>query len=145
MRGRLLLSRRSPVVAMVILLASTVTACGVPGIPSNTNITPTGQTAKVQRSTIQTTVGASGVVQPLQEVTLNFPSGEIIKTINVTVGQRVKAGDVLGTVDVADLQLALQQQQSNVASAQAKYDSVAAGALPKDISVAQANVDAARA
>ncbi len=145
MRGRLLLSRRSPVVAMVILLASTVTACGVPGIPSNTNITPTGQTAKVQRSTIQTTVGASGVVQPLQEVTLNFPSGEIIKTINVTVGQRVKAGDVLGTVDVADLQLALQQQQSNVASAQAKYDSVAAGALPKDIAVAQANVDAARA
>jgi HlyD family secretion protein len=145
MRGRLLLSRRSPVVAMVILLASAVTACGVPGIPSNTNITPIGQTAKVQRSTIQTTVGASGVVQPLQEVTLNFPSGEIIKTINVTVGQRVKAGDVLGTVDVADLQLALQQQQSNVASAQAKYDSVAAGALPKDIAVAQANVDAARA
>ena len=62
MRGRLLFSRRSPVVALVIVLASAVTACGVPGIPSNSNVTPTGQTAKVQRSTIQTTVGASGVV-----------------------------------------------------------------------------------
>ncbi len=145
MRGRLLFSRRSPVVALVIVLTSIVTACGVPGLPSNSNVTPTGQTARVQRGTIQTTIGASGTVQPVQEVTLNFPSGETIKTINVAVGQRVKAGDVLGTVDVADLQLALQQAQSNVASAQAKYDATAAGALPKDIAVAQSNVDAARA
>ena len=81
----------------------------------------------------------------MQEVTLSFPSGETIKSINVAVGQRVKAGDVLGTVDVTDLQLALQQAQSNVATAQAKYDATAAGALPKDIAVAQSNVDAARA
>ena len=145
MRGRLLFSRRSPGVALVIVLASIVTACGVPGIPSNSNVLPVGQTAKVQRGTIQTTIGASGVVQPAQEVTLNFPSGETIKTINVVVGQHVNAGDVLGTVDVTDLQLALQQQEANVTSAQAKYDSTAAGALPKDIAVAQSNVDAARA
>lgn len=145
MQARLLFSRRSPAVAGVILLASVVTACGVPGIPSNSNVIPTGQTAKVQRGTIQTTIGASGTVQPAQEVTLNFPSGETIKTINVVVGQRVKQGEVLGTADVTDLQLALQQAQSNVASAQAKYDATAAGALPKDIAVAQSNVDAARA
>ncbi|MCA1669753.1 MAG: efflux RND transporter periplasmic adaptor subunit [Thermomicrobia bacterium] len=145
MGRRLLFSRRSPVVAVVVLLAITVTACGVPGIPLQTNVTPPGQTTTVQRGTIQTIIGASGTVQPAQEVTLNFTSGEIIKTVTVSVGQRVKAGDVLGTVDTADLTLALQQQQANVASAQAKYDATAAGALPKDIAVAQANVDAARA
>jgi HlyD family secretion protein len=117
----------------------------VPGVPLQSSSTTNLQTAKVTRGTIQTTIGASGAVQPLQEVTLSFPSGEIIKTIDVTVGQRVTAGQVLGTVDVTDLQLALQQQQSSVASAQAKYDATAAGALPKDIAVAQSNVDAARA
>jgi HlyD family secretion protein len=145
MRGRQWFPLRSPAVALVIVLVTLVTACGVPGVPlqstSNTNL----QTAKVTRGTIQTTIGASGVVAPLQEVTLNFPSGETIKTINVTLGQRVTAGQVLGTVDVSDLQLALQQAQSNVASAQAKYDATAAGALPKDVAVAQSNVDAARA
>src|SRR5947209_9579223 len=35
--------------------------------------------------------------------------------------------------------------RSNVSSAQAKYDQVAAGSTQKDIDVAQANVDAARA
>ncbi|MHB8644155.1 MAG: efflux RND transporter periplasmic adaptor subunit [Thermomicrobiales bacterium] len=145
MRRRLHSSRRSPVVALVILLTSAVTACGVPGVSLQSGVAIPGQTAKVQRGTIQTTIGASGTVLPAQEVTLNFPSGETIKTVNVTVGQRVKTGDVLGTVDVTDLLLALQQQQANVASAQAKYDATAAGALPKDIAVAQSNVDAARA
>ncbi len=143
MGGWQLFSRRSPAMALVIILTSVVTACGVPGIPSSS--TTTLPTAKVTRGTIQTTIGASGAVQPLQEVTLSFPSGENIKTINVAVGQRVKTGDVLGTADVTDLQLALQQQISNVASAQAKYDVVAAGSTQKDIDIAQANVDSARA
>jgi len=143
MEGRLLWSRRMSAVALVALAAA-VTACGVPGAPANTNVTP-DQTAKVQRATIRTTIGASGTVQPAQEVTLSFPSGETIKAINVAVGQRVKAGDVLGAADVSDLQLSLQQAQSNVVGAQAKYDATAAGATPKDIAVAQSNVDAARA
>jgi HlyD family secretion protein len=145
MRGRQWFSLRSPAVALVVVLVSLVTACGVPGVPLQSSSTTNLQTAKVTRGTIQTTIGASGVVAPLQEVTLNFPSGETIKTIDVTLGQRVTAGQLLGTVDVTDLQLALQQAQSNVASAQAKYDATAAGALPKDIAVAQSNVDAARA
>ncbi len=145
MGGRLRLMRRSPGGVLAIFLASAVTACGVPGVPINSNVPAPEQTAKVQRGTIRTTIGASGTVLPAQEVTLSFPNGETIKAINVAVGQRVKTGDVLGTADVADLLLALQQAQSNVASAQAKYDSTAAGALPKDIAVARANVDAARA
>lgn len=146
MRGSLWRSRRSPIVALVILLVSTVTACGVTGVPlKSSSVPPPEQTAKVQRGTIRTTIGASGTVQPAQEVTLSFPNGETIKTINVAVGQRVRAGDVLGTADVSDLVLALQQAQSNVASAQAKYDATAAGSTAKDIAVAQSNVDAARA
>ncbi|HEY7907423.1 MAG TPA: biotin/lipoyl-binding protein, partial [Thermomicrobiales bacterium] len=145
MRGRQWFPLRSPVVALVIVLVSLVTACGVPGVPLQSSSTTNLQTATVTRGTIQTTIGASGVVAPLQEVTLSFPNGETIKTINVALGQRVTAGQLLGTVDVTDLQLALQQAQSNVASAQAKYDATAAGALPKDIAVAQSNVDAARA
>ena len=138
--------RQTPVAALVVILASLVTACGAPGIAPGVNTTvPLDQQAKVTRGTIRTTIGASGVVAPLQEVLLNFASGATVKTVNVAVGQRVRAGDVLGSVDTTDLQLALQQQQANVASAQAKYDTTAAGALPKDIEVARSNVDAAQA
>jgi len=145
MRGRLLFSRRSSAMALGIVLAGAVTACGAPGLPSNTNLPSTDQTAKVTRGTIRTTIGASGVVAALQEVLLNFPSGTTVKTVNVAVGQRVNVTDILGTSDTSDLMLTLQQQQANVASAQAKYDQVAAGSTQKDIDVAQAAVDAARA
>jgi len=145
MRGRLLFSRRSSAMALGIVLAGAVTACGTPGLPSNTNLPSTDQTAKVTRGTIRTTIGASGVVAALQEVLLNFPSGTTVKTVNVAVGQRVNVTDILGTSDTSDLMLTLQQQQANVASAQAKYDQVAAGSTQKDIDVAQAAVDAARA
>ena len=145
MRGRLLFSRRSSAAALVIVLAGAVTACGAPGLPSNANVPPTDQTAKVQRGTIRTTIGASGVVAALQEVLLNFASGTTVKTANVAVGQRVNVNDILGTADTSDLTLTLQQQQANVASAQAKYDQVAAGSTQKDIDVAQAAVDAAKA
>jgi HlyD family secretion protein len=139
-------SRRSPAAAIVIVLASAVTACGVPGIPVNNNtLPPAEQTAKVTRGTIRTTIGASGVVAAAQDLTLSFPSGSTVKTVNVSVGQRVKAGDVLGTSDTTNLQLTLQQQEANVAAAQAKYDQTAAGATQKDIDVAQANVNAAQA
>jgi len=145
MRGRLLFSRRSSAMALVIVLVGAVTGCGASGLPSNANAPPTDQTATVQRGTIRTTVGASGVVAALQEVLLNFTSGTTVKTVNVVVGQRVKTNDILGTADTSDLVLTLQQQQANVASAQAKYDQVAAGSTKKDIEVAQAAVDAAKA
>jgi HlyD family secretion protein len=139
-------SRRSPAAAIVIVLASAVTACGVPGIPINNNsLPPPEQTAKVSRNTIRTTIGASGVVAAAQDLTLSFPSGQTVKTVNVSVGQRVKLGDVLGTSDTTNLQLQLQQQDANVAAAQAKYDQTAAGAAQKDIDVAQSNVNAAQA
>ncbi|MDQ2787049.1 MAG: efflux RND transporter periplasmic adaptor subunit [Chloroflexota bacterium] len=145
MRGRLLYSRRSSAVALMIVLVGAVTACGAPGLPSNASVPAAAQTAKVTRGTIRTTVGASGVVTALQEVLLNFTSGATVKTVNVVVGQRVNANDILGTVDTSDLMLTLQQQQANVASAQAKYDQVAAGSTPVQINVAQAAVDAAKA
>ena len=145
MRSRLLFSRRSSATALVIVLTSAVTACGAPGLPSNANVPPVEQTAKVQRGTIRTTIGASGVVAAFQEVLLNFTSGTTVKTVNVVIGQRVKANDILGAADTSDLVLTLQQQQANVASAQAKYDQVAAGSTQKDIEVAQAAVDAAKA
>ena len=98
MPGRRLVSRRSPVVALVIILVSLVSACGVPGVSLQSALPPPEQTAKVQRATIRTTIGASGVVSPLQEVQLSMNSGSTVKTVNVAIGQRVKANDVLGTV-----------------------------------------------
>ena len=137
--------RLAPFVALSIVVLAFLTACGATGVQISSSNIPESQQARVTRGTIRTTIGASGVVAALQDVTLNFTSGVTVKTVNVVVGQRVQANDVLGQADASDLLLTLRQQQANVASAQAKYDQVAAGSTQKDIDVAQANVDAARA
>lgn len=141
-----------PAVVVLVITGMVVACAAGPSVPVTP---PTGQTTvacvsgqtcqPVTRGTIRTFVSSSGTVLPAQEVLLNFTSGTTIRTVNVAIGQRVRPNDVLGTIDTTDLLLSLQQQNANVASAQAKYDTIAMGATDKDIQTAQANVDTARA
>jgi len=135
-------------VALSFLVLASCGATAPPNVnnPSTTTTTTNGvNTTRVTRGRVQTSVSASGTVTALQEVTLNFPANETVRSVPVAVGQRVKPGDVLGTVDAPDLQSLLTQQEANVVSAQAKYDATAQGATQKDIDVAQSNVSAAQA
>ena len=142
-------ARRGVRFVTVALSFLVLAACGATAPPNVNNPTTTttngANTTRVTRGRVQTSVSASGTVAALQEVTLNFPANETVTSVPVAVGQRVKAGDVLGTVDAPDLQSALTQQEANVVSAQAKYDATAQGALQKDIDVAQSNVNSAQA
>ncbi len=128
------------------LLAVLLTACAAPAAPGQTPSTTTVDNAtRVTRGTIRTVVSASGNVASQQEVLLNFTSGSTVRVVNVAVGQRVKQDDPLGSIDTRDLEFTLAQQEANVVSAQAKYDNTAAGSTQKDIDIAQANVDSAKA
>lgn len=63
-------------------------------------------------------VSATGSVAAGAVYDLNFSASAPVKTINVTVGQKVNAGDVLATLDPTTLQDAVTTAQSNVTSAQ---------------------------
>ena len=79
---------------------------------------------------------ASGIVVPAQEMHLSFTVVQAVKTVNVKVGDTVKAGQVLATLDDGSLQAQIQQAQAALTAAQANYDLLKAG--PTDYQLRQA-------
>ena len=78
-------------------------------------------------TTLTTSVGASGTMQPAQQSNLSFSSAGTVTAVTVAVGDKVSAGAVLAAIDLADL-------QSNVDAAQAAVD-----AATDDVTTAEAS------
>jgi RND family efflux transporter MFP subunit len=68
----------------------------------------------------------------------------LVKDVSATVGQQVKAGDVLASADTTDEQNALDLAQANLSAAQAKYDADNGGPTTTDQQSAQLSVDQAQ-
>jgi RND family efflux transporter MFP subunit len=71
---------------------------------------------------IALTVSASGAISPKAEYDMNFSVSGPISAIDVHVGQQVKAGQTLATVNSSSLQDALTQAQQSVINAQTTYN-----------------------
>jgi HlyD family secretion protein len=103
-------------------------------------------TATVSRGALTLAVSGSGSVAAARTVDVPFQQSGTIISVDARVGQAVKAGQTLATLDTADLELALQQAQANLKAAQASYAQVQSGsATEQDIVSAQAQLDSARA
>jgi multidrug efflux pump subunit AcrA (membrane-fusion protein) len=76
------------------------------------------RTSAVARGTVQSSVTASGTVAPANSEEVNFATSGTLATLNVKVGQQVKAGEVLGTLDANAANLALQSAQASLLTAQ---------------------------
>lgn len=81
----------------------------------------------------------------IRTVNLSFRVGGRLQALNVDEGDRLKAGQTLGTLDRAPYQNALLQAQANVSTAQAKYELTTAGYRAEEIAQAQAAVNQAKA
>ncbi|MEN9562071.1 MAG: hypothetical protein RIR73_315 [Chloroflexota bacterium] len=107
---------------VVSVLAITLSACGqaqeaeaVPTVvleageasPSNESQTSSGDS-----------VAASGVVVPLQDANLSFTNVGRVTEVNVSVGDKVSAGDVLVKLDTAILEARVREAEANLAYAQ---------------------------
>ena len=89
------------------------------GVTSYLEIRPAGSstalvTSTVQQGTVLATVSASGTLEAAQNLGLNFTTGGKVTAIDVKVGQRVKAGQVLAKVDPTSSQDSLEQAQAAV-------------------------------
>src|ERR1700690_4474205 len=121
--------RRASPVQIVVLLAAAAGAIvagvllvGSPGTTSSTQI----RLASVARGVVQTTVSASGNLEPATEVGLNFKASGILTALYVHTGEPVKAGRLLAAIDPTNAQVGLQQAQAALKSAQANLASVEA-------------------
>jgi HlyD family secretion protein len=103
-------------------------------------------TGTVTQGSLTTTVSGSGSVAAARSVDLSFQESSTITVVNVAVGDAVKAGQVLATIDTKDLKLALQQAQASLKAAQANYDQTKNGTTTaSDLASAQAALDSAKA
>jgi HlyD family secretion protein len=139
--------------------------------PTQVDAATTTNTATVTRKSLTASVSAAGNIQSHQTADLTFGQSGAVKVINVSVGDQVKAGDVMAELDTTDLELQLksaeialksaqltlaQTQNPNtaadvadaraqLASAQAAYDKLVAGPSQTDVATAQAQMTSAKA
>jgi len=86
--------------------------------------TPTTRTQPftVATTTMETSVSASGTIQPAQRADLNFTSAGTVTYLSVSVGDTVTSGQEMASIDTTDLQSAVNQAQAAVDAAQTDYN-----------------------
>ena len=101
--------------------------------------TPTFQLVAAASSTLRQTVSSTGTIEPAQQANLNFAASGQVTAVDVTVGQKVKAGKVLAKVSSASLSASVAQAEATEASDASKLSSdQAAGS---DVTAAQLTAD----
>jgi RND family efflux transporter MFP subunit len=101
-------------------------------------------TAQAQVGSLVTTVSSTGnVVAHLAK--LSFPASGKLTSMNVSIGDTVKAGQVLAKLDPSQLEIKVSTAQSTLSSAKIKLQQLMDGATPEQITAAQAAYDAAMA
>ena len=137
-------------VIIALLTLVNLTACGVVEADSPANvqaaveINPTETPLPLPPPT-SSLVSAEGMVVPAQEARLAFALGGRLVAINFEQGDPVTAGVTLAQLDDRDQQISLQNAQFQLAQAQAELADLKAGALPQEITRAEANLVKAQA
>ncbi len=106
----------------------------------NTNI----QTIIVKRQNIESTVLSTGQVVSKTNLNLSFQSSGVVKSLMVKVGDKVKSGDILGTLNQNSVRATLISAQGSLAQAQANYNKIADGATVEQINVSKQAVNTAQ-
>lgn len=104
--------------------------------PTSTTQTIVTDTARV--IDLKQTVLATGQVTSNTDLSLSFNSSGIVKSLRVKVGDKVKKGDVLATIDQGSQLAALTQARGALLAAQAKYKKIIEGG---DVALAQVVLD----
>lgn len=78
------------------------------------------ETVRVERGTVRLTVSADGVLKPLTTVMIKSYAGGEIEVLAVEVGDQVKAGDLIATIDPTDSRTAYTQALADLNAAQAR-------------------------
>jgi HlyD family secretion protein len=103
------------------------------------------QTDTVKKQDLQLTVLATGQVVSSTDLNLSFKTTGVVSKINVTEGDKVKAGQVLATLDQSSQSASLTSARGSVAQAEAAYQKVLAGSSSANVAVAQVNLTNAQA
>lgn len=101
---------------IISLLAIVLSACGQSGTTESipTVVLEGGSSTTSQSQSSGDAVAASAIVVPIQDVNLAFTSVGRVTQVNVQVGDRVSAGDVLVQLDTAVLEAKVREAEANL-------------------------------
>ncbi|MCB0114255.1 MAG: biotin/lipoyl-binding protein, partial [Caldilineaceae bacterium] len=106
---------------------------------------PTYEIVAVERGSINSTVSATGSIEPESQVSLSFRSAGRVSQVLVSVGQSVAEGQLLAQLDTSDIELALEQANVSLQISQAQLKKLETPPSENDLAAAQASVTVAQA
>src|ERR1700761_4838164 len=109
--------------AAAVLVVLGITALGTKSSSARVST----ETVTAADGVVQTTASGSGNVEPAVDEDLNFSTSGTVQTVDVKVGQKVKKGQLIATLDPSAAKLALQEAKANLLEAQDNLKSVKAG------------------
>ena len=105
----------------------------------------TEQVVEVTTGSVDVTVSAEGTVTAAETADLSFASAGTVAAVNVAAGDTVTAGQVLATIDSAELEADVAAAEADVADAEAKLaDDEDAGASDEQIEADESSLGAAQ-
>ncbi len=140
--------RRNPWGWVFIILLAAAAGVGTFFYIRSTQTNPVFQgqtTTATTRLPVSVAISANGQVTANADLGLTFGSGGTLTKLFKKLGDTVKVGDTLAQLDDADLQASVKSAQANYDSQLASYKKSTEGATQKDLDVAQAQVDSAKA
>lgn len=112
--------KKLKLIGLLLITAAVVYAVYRFAFPTTTNQADQDQTVTVTRGEIAPTMVVSGVIEAQEQVELNFKSGGTLATIDVEVGDKVKIGQRLASVDDIDMKKQLRLAKADYDSAKAQ-------------------------
>ena len=122
-------------IAGAVVMVTGVAITGWAWASSSAAVVPRLGTATL--GMIRQTVSATGTIEPAQQANLSFGVSGQVTAVPVSVGQQVKAGQTLATLDAASLPSQVAQAKAAVAASEAKV----AADQTSGASAAQINAD----
>ncbi|MBK7453965.1 MAG: efflux RND transporter periplasmic adaptor subunit [Anaerolineales bacterium] len=131
----------------VVMSALVLTACGASAEPTAIpTVSLNGNAAATARPSSSDSVSASAVIVPLNETQLSFTSIGRVTAVNVKVGDKVKAGDVLVTLDTAFLEAKVREAEASLLTTEIQLKYLKrVGTGQKHLELAEADVQRAQA
>jgi HlyD family secretion protein len=87
---------------------------------------PRYRTESADRGDLTVVVGATGNLQPINQVDVGSELSGIVESVSVDFNDRIQAGQELARLDAAKLRAQVAQSEASLAAARAKVDQVAA-------------------
>ena len=128
---------RSPSIvfkAALLIALSSFLVTGCRDKQADTAVIATASVAPVTRGNLSSTLTVAGEFQPYQEVELHAKVSGYIRRINVDIGDRVKSGQVIATLEVPELNAQVAASQAEIRHSQSEITRA-----QNEVTLAQAN------